>query len=220
MLDSVVKKKDYNEWITKETKVVDFVEKVCVPQINNYHTVCYNDEHCNNTMGCYNDRCIDYFSLANGRESPSKFFCLSGNVENGKCQDIELMTETDKTDSSFNCLNGNSQCKYFIVGGQDTDTVTKPCTCSKSPEPKAYCPADTKNSKFSNRVANQKAAFIKDVHTTLRFDHSKLKKEDFFPEFEGAVDKVYTGLKFEATESSAFLKSTLSLFLLALFVIA
>jgi hypothetical protein len=172
-------------------------------------------------MGCYNSRCIEYFSVANGREAGGdENLCQSGHIEDGKCADIELKVTEGKTDANFNCLAGNSKCEYFIVGGQDTDIVEKPCQCSKSPEPKPYCPPDTKNSKFSTHLANLKATNIKDVHTTLRTDLSKLKKEDYFPEYEGAVDKVFSGMKFKATQSSAFLKSAISLFFLAIFVIA
>jgi hypothetical protein len=212
--------KNYYEWDTKAKGVIDHQEKVCVPQITNPHTVCYSDEHCANNMGCFNERCIEYLSLDNGRPTDKALFCKSANAESGKCQDTELIVEDGKTNANFECLGTTNTCNYFIVGGKDTDKVPKQCVCSKSAEPKAYCPPDTKNSKFSNHTTSIKGAMVLDAHTTKRFDHSRLAKIDSFPEYEGTLDKVYDGLTYKATLMTSYIKAGVSCLLLATLLIA
>ena len=199
---------------------------VCVPQISNNHTFCTEDEHCSNDKGCNTQVygpdagiCVDYYSLSNFEKSSKKELCKSNYIDSeNRCIDILFIAEDKKTTSAFECLADTQQCLYQISGRNPYDSkkpnenvIRLDCECSKSADPKAYCPLDTLGAKGQAVKEEAKKRIVTGVHTKRRFDDSKLTKDYYFPQFEQATDNVYkTHVKYDAhTSSSSFLKFSL-----------
>jgi len=152
--------------------------------------------------------------LSNFEESSDAKLCKSNFVHEGRCKDILFIAEDKKTTASFECLDATDSCTYHIEGTPAFDpkkpnenTITQDCECSKTAEPKAYCPLDTVGAKGQAKLAEAKKTIVLNVHTVRRTDESKVSKDYYFPKFEQATDNVFkTHIKYDFSNSSSLIK--------------
>lgn len=175
----------------------------CAYQITDNHTVCEEDAHCSNDRGCnlvlggHTGQCVEYYSLSNFEETTSAELCQSGNLiwKDGRsvCADIALIPEEGKTTAAFECLGDNIRCKYQIVGAVESadNFIYQDCVCSRSADPKSYCPADSIGARGLAKKEAAKKRLVKGVHTLRRLDYSSLSRDYYFPLFENASEAVF-----------------------------
>lgn len=151
--------------------------------VNGY---CEDDYQCENNHGCFNHKCIKYFSIESGSNSTSRRFCKSKELINGVCSDIILVENETSNSNILNTLvsknnislkqrfdfkcnsNGYNYCKYKVVSNTNEDIYfTKPCICTFGDPEYLYCEKDNSNM-FKNLTKDIIKHINKKTHTKNR----------------------------------------------------
>lgn len=113
--------------------------KICQPQLN-LGDKCKSDLDCLNYMGCYEGKCIEYFSLDNGEKARSSeenyfSFCKSGEEIDGMCSESTLLDQSKLQKGE--CTKENT-CIYKLHNSS-TIFIPSKCQCSFSKRGKKFC---------------------------------------------------------------------------------
>jgi hypothetical protein len=106
--------------------------KYCLPQ-RKEGEACVEDEECLNSHGCFNGKCIPYFSLADGtllESQNSPILCQSGYKHDDLCARLTLVNGKDACDKSRPCTYDNNG---------KTITIEDNCQCGYNPSGKTFC---------------------------------------------------------------------------------
>ena len=128
---------------------------------------CKNHDDCVNTAGCFNKKCVNYFSLEDGSKVDdnkyAKFLCKSGMSLDNFCFSGKL--------KSNNFCTATGICTYNLNNGTEYNS-TSACVCGNNENGDKVCKYGTDSTQFKNLVDLYKSYFNTNntsCHTTERF---------------------------------------------------
>jgi hypothetical protein len=130
----------------------------CNPQVAKAKK-CSKTTECVNSNACYNQTCVEYFSLAADSDlsltdvENAGSLCQSGLRNNGKCDVTRYGADmkVDTTSGLVKCDLG-ARCNYMY---NDNTTYSEDCTCALNEEGSSWCRLSVSESKFLNKKRHE-----------------------------------------------------------------
>ena len=149
--------------------------KTCTTPLG-LNDVCEFDTDCSLQYGCYNGKCVQYFTLADGQfigtttaVDPVLSLCQSGySDESGICQ--TLTQQNEKTE-----CNEANPCTYSY--SDKTIILPENCLCGYNPEGKQYCLLGSGDPTYQTYIDKLKSYYLsnKNCHMSERGGDGCLK---------------------------------------------
>lgn len=117
---------------------------------------CSSEFECQMYQGCFNGKCVDYYSLVDGTDlgknkyENSYSLCASGHDRHGICDSMKNVNKNQTVSDELIQCDESNPCRY--VGFNGTIVEMEACKCGKNPDSTRYCPIYGGNKNFRNSV--------------------------------------------------------------------